>query len=106
MLTEAVIGLPDPRLRRYVDRYLGYREQAAGPLVRREVAGAFVVLILGWGAPLDVTDPRAGDRGAHATNAFLAVLDRYTLEDLVKPRRSLARLLGIDVAERLARTRP
>ncbi|MEU4369635.1 helix-turn-helix domain-containing protein [Micromonospora chersina] len=72
MLTEAVIGLPDPRLRRYVDRYLGYREQAAGPLVRREAAGAFVVLILGWGAPLDVTDPRAADRGAHATNAFLA----------------------------------
>ncbi|MFI7278662.1 AraC family transcriptional regulator [Micromonospora chersina] len=72
MLTEAVIGLPDPRLRRYVDRYLGYREQAAGLLVRREVAGAFVVLILGWGAPLDVTDPRAADRGAHATNAFLA----------------------------------
>ncbi|GGR82149.1 AraC family transcriptional regulator [Micromonospora fulviviridis] len=72
MLTEAVIGLPDPRLRRYVDRYLGYREQAAGPLVRREAAGAFVVLILGWGAPLDVTDPRAADRGAYGTSAFVA----------------------------------
>ncbi len=36
-------------------------------------------------------------RGAlrDATNAFLAVLDHYTIEDLVKPRRSLARLLGI-----------
>ncbi len=31
-----------------------------------------------------------------ATNAFLATLDRYTLEDLVKPKRPLARLLGID----------
>ncbi|MDE2184614.1 MAG: Rrf2 family transcriptional regulator [Alphaproteobacteria bacterium] len=31
-----------------------------------------------------------------ATNAFLAVLDLYTIEDLLKPRRSLARLLGID----------
>ncbi|WP_433282194.1 helix-turn-helix domain-containing protein [Micromonospora sp. CA-244673] len=72
MLTEAVIGLPDPRLRPYVDRYLGYREHAVGPLVRREAAGAFVVLILGWGAPLDVTDPRAADRGAHGTSAFLA----------------------------------
>jgi Rrf2 family nitric oxide-sensitive transcriptional repressor len=30
-----------------------------------------------------------------ATNAFLATLDRYTLADLVKPRRSLARLLTI-----------
>ncbi|KAB1902093.1 AraC family transcriptional regulator, partial [Micromonospora sp. AMSO31t] len=72
MLTEAVIGLPDPRLRPHVDRYLGYREHSAGPLVRREAAGAFVVLILGWGAPLDVTDPRAADRGAHGTSAFLA----------------------------------
>ncbi|NES29410.1 helix-turn-helix domain-containing protein [Micromonospora terminaliae] len=72
MLTEAVIGLPDPRLRPYVDRYLGYREHAARTLVRREAAGAFVVLILGWGAPLDVTDARAADRGAYGTNAFLA----------------------------------
>ncbi|MGY0006658.1 helix-turn-helix domain-containing protein [Micromonospora sp. I033] len=72
MLTEAVLGLPDPRIRPYVDRYLGYREHAAGPLVRREVASAFVVLILGWGAPLDVTDPRAADRGASDTSAFLA----------------------------------
>ena len=64
MLTEAVVGRPDPRLRPYVDRYLGYRERAAAPLVRQEVAGAFVVLILGWGAALDVTDPRAAGRGA------------------------------------------
>ena len=31
-----------------------------------------------------------------ATNAFLATLDRYTLEDLTRPRRALARLLGIE----------
>ena len=31
----------------------------------------------------------------HATNAFLATLDHYTLEDLVRPRRALARLLEI-----------
>jgi Rrf2 family nitric oxide-sensitive transcriptional repressor len=30
-----------------------------------------------------------------ATAAFLAVLDRYTLSDLLKPRKSLARLLEI-----------
>lgn len=34
-----------------------------------------------------------------ATNAFLAVLDGYSLDDLVKPRRPLARLLGIGEAE-------
>ncbi|MFE9689935.1 helix-turn-helix domain-containing protein [Micromonospora sp. NPDC005806] len=72
MLTEAVVGLPDPRLRPYVDRYLGYREHTARPLVRREVAGAFVVLILGWGAPLDVTDARAAERSAYGVNAFVA----------------------------------
>ena len=36
-------------------------------------------------------------RGAlgEATAAFLAVLDRYTLADLVQPRKSLARLLDL-----------
>lgn len=72
VLTEAVVGRPDPRLRPYVDRYLGYREHTAAPLVRQEVAGAFVVLILGWGAALDVTDPRAAGRGASGVNAFVA----------------------------------
>jgi Rrf2 family transcriptional regulator, nitric oxide-sensitive transcriptional repressor len=33
-----------------------------------------------------------------ATNAFLATLDRYTLADLVKPRRALTRLLALDDA--------
>ena len=31
-----------------------------------------------------------------ATTAFLATLDRYTLEDLTRPRRILVRLLGIE----------
>ncbi|MDE2182947.1 MAG: Rrf2 family transcriptional regulator [Alphaproteobacteria bacterium] len=37
-----------------------------------------------------------------ATNAFLSVLDRLTIEDLVKPRRPLARLLDIDPDGRVA----
>lgn len=39
-------------------------------------------------------------RGAlgEATAAFLAVLDRYTLADLVKPRKPLARLLDLGAA--------
>ncbi len=37
-----------------------------------------------------------------ATYAFLAVLDRFTIEDLVRPRRPLARLLDIDIDERAA----
>ncbi|MEH1168817.1 helix-turn-helix transcriptional regulator [Micromonospora sp. CPCC 205539] len=69
---ELVLGLPDARLRPFVTRYVGYRERAALPLVRRETAGAFVVLILGWGAPLDVTDPRSAERGAHRVDSFVA----------------------------------
>ncbi|WP_238449023.1 AraC family transcriptional regulator [Micromonospora sp. 4G55] len=69
---EAVVGLPDPRLRPFVDRYLGYREPASLPLVRREVAGAFVVLVLGWGRPADVVDPRAAKRGAYGVDSFVA----------------------------------
>jgi Rrf2 family nitric oxide-sensitive transcriptional repressor len=41
-----------------------------------------------------------------ATNAFLAVLDGYTLEDLLRPRRALARLLDIDTTGPAAKTRP
>jgi Rrf2 family transcriptional regulator, nitric oxide-sensitive transcriptional repressor len=37
-------------------------------------------------------------RGAlhEATNAFLAVLDRFTIADLIKPDRSIAKLLDIE----------
>ncbi|MEU4402622.1 helix-turn-helix domain-containing protein [Micromonospora orduensis] len=69
---EMVVGLPEARLRPFVDRYIGYRERADVPLVRRETAGVFVVLILGWGAPLDVTDPRSAERGVRMVDSFVA----------------------------------
>ncbi|MEV1015018.1 helix-turn-helix domain-containing protein [Micromonospora sp. NPDC049801] len=69
---ELVLGVPELRLRPFVDRYIGYRERADVPLVRRETAGAFVVLILGWGAPLDVTDPRGAERGVERVDSFVA----------------------------------
>jgi AraC-like DNA-binding protein len=69
---EMVIGLPERRLRPFVDRYIGYRERADVPLVRRETAGVFVVLILGWGAPLDVADPRSAERGVERVDSFVA----------------------------------
>lgn len=37
-LDEVVLGLPEARLRPFVDRYVGYRERADLPLVRREAA--------------------------------------------------------------------
>ncbi|MEU0548147.1 helix-turn-helix domain-containing protein [Micromonospora sp. NPDC005979] len=69
---ELVLGVPEIRLRPFVDRYIGYRERADVPLVRRETAGAFVVLILGWGAPLDVADPRGAERGVERVDSFVA----------------------------------
>lgn len=69
---EMIVGLPEARLRPFVDRYIGYRERADVPLVRRETAGVFVVLILGWGAPLDVTDPRSAERGVRLVDSFVA----------------------------------
>ncbi|MFI7573218.1 helix-turn-helix domain-containing protein [Micromonospora sp. NPDC049497] len=71
-LDEVVVGVPEARLRPYVGRYIGYRETAPAPLVRHEAAGAFVVVILGWGAPLDVVDPRAAAHGAYAVDSFVA----------------------------------
>ncbi|MEU1643509.1 hypothetical protein [Micromonospora zamorensis] len=67
---EFVLGLPEVSLRPFVDRYVGYRQRADIPLVRRESAGVFVVLILGWGAPLDVTDPRSAQRGVTMVDSF------------------------------------
>ncbi|MER7460719.1 helix-turn-helix domain-containing protein [Micromonospora sp. NPDC126480] len=71
-LDEMVFGVPEARLRPFVDHYLGYRETAPAPLVRRQAAGAFVVLILGWGDPLDVVDPRMPARGATGVTSFVA----------------------------------
>ncbi|MDG4831964.1 AraC family transcriptional regulator [Solwaraspora sp. WMMD1047] len=78
-----VFGTPQPVLRQYVDRYIGYWERAREPLIRREVAGAFVVVVLGWGAPMDVTDPLDADRGVRRTASFAAgVYDRYVTTHL------------------------
>ena len=44
----------------------------------------------------DPTGVRAGVAVDEALRAFLAVLDSYTLADLVRPRMALARLLRID----------
>ncbi len=41
-----------------------------------------------------------------AMGAFLAVIDRYTLEDLLKPRSALAKLLAIDMKPSRRRVTP
>lgn len=69
---EAVVGLPAPALRPFVGHYLGYRQRVERELRRREVAGAFVVVVLGWGAPLDIVDPRDAASSAYRVDSFVA----------------------------------
>ncbi|MBM0228406.1 MULTISPECIES: AraC family transcriptional regulator [Micromonospora] len=106
---EVVVGRPDVRLRPFVDRYVGYRERAELPLVRRQAAGAFVVLILGWGAPLDVVDPRCAERGAYQVDSFVAgTFDAYCLTrtvgvgtgvELLLAPLAARRILGVPLGE-------
>ncbi|RKN18728.1 AraC family transcriptional regulator [Micromonospora musae] len=97
-----VLGLPQGRLRPYVDRYIGYRERADLPLVRREAAGAFVVLILGWGAPLDVIDPRSGERSAYGVDTFVAgTFDRWCRTETVGVGEGVQVLLAPLTARRI-----
>ncbi|MEU8375956.1 helix-turn-helix domain-containing protein [Micromonospora sp. NPDC048894] len=83
VLDEVRVGTPAGGLRPLVGSYLGYRESrpahpggvpagTASPLVRHEAAGAFVVLILGWGAPLDVLNPRSAAHSAYQVDSFVA----------------------------------
>ncbi|KXK59209.1 hypothetical protein AWW66_25535 [Micromonospora rosaria] len=106
---DVVLGHPDARLRPFVDRYVGYREWALRPSVRRQAAGAFVVLILGWGAPLDVVDPRCATRGAYRVDSFVAgTFDGYCttrtvgvglgVELLLAPL-AARRILGVPLGE-------
>ncbi|NMO14784.1 AraC family transcriptional regulator [Pyxidicoccus fallax] len=76
---ELVLGAPDPRLRRYVlDTYIGYHEQAPGPVRRRELPSPKAVLIFDFGPPLRILDSRAPDdpgRAARHEPGFAAGLD-------------------------------
>jgi AraC-like DNA-binding protein len=96
------IGDPADRLRPYVDRYIGYWERSDVEWVRREAAGAFAVLIIGWGAPLEVTDPRAADRGVTGVASFAAgTFDSYALTRTVGVGRGVELLLTPLVAGRI-----
>jgi AraC-like DNA-binding protein len=57
---ELMIGEPDLGLRPYVTEYQGYVEtRAPRPVRRREVPWPGVVLIINFGPPFRITDPRA-----------------------------------------------
>lgn len=96
------VGAPDQRLRPYVDHYLGYRERADTPLLRRELPGGRVVLIIGWGAPLDVVDPRAPTRSAFGVTSFAAGLfDSYVTTNTLGVGRGVQLMLSPLTARRI-----
>jgi AraC-like DNA-binding protein len=71
-------GVPHRALRAELGAYVGYVERVDGPFVRREVAGARCVLIVGWGAPLDIVPPNRPDFGARGVASFTGGLsDSY-----------------------------
>ncbi|SNT62201.1 AraC-type DNA-binding protein [Asanoa hainanensis] len=79
------VGAPAGALRRAVGPYVGYTERAAYPLARREVAVSRCVLVLGWGVPLDVRDPRGPSGGATGVASFAAGLSDSYVDTLTAP---------------------
>jgi AraC-like DNA-binding protein len=69
---QLVLGEVGPRLRPYVRSLMGYSERAAGPVRRRELPGAQVVVIIELGPPIRVFD---GDRPRRYPGGFVAGLD-------------------------------
>jgi len=75
-----VLAAPHPALLPYVGHYIGYAERADGELRRREVPIGRAVLILGWGEPVTVTDPRTPRESAGPLASFVTGLyDSYVV---------------------------
>jgi AraC-like DNA-binding protein len=65
---EYALGRPDPALGGYVRRYLGYREQSAAPVRRRQAPAASCTLIISLGPRIRLHGPA----GPSAPASFLA----------------------------------
>ncbi|MEV0719081.1 helix-turn-helix domain-containing protein [Asanoa sp. NPDC050611] len=84
-MIDYTVVAPAPALRRAVGPYVGYAERVAAPLVRREVAVSRCVLVIGWGAALDVHDPRGAAGGATAVTSFAAGLSGSYVDTVNAP---------------------
>ena len=72
---EYVFADPAPALAGIVRRYCGYRERTAGPLRRRELPGAQMVLIVDLGPTLAVLGRDRPERRDRFAGGFAAGLD-------------------------------
>ncbi|NTX17559.1 AraC family transcriptional regulator [Myxococcus sp. CA056] len=79
---ELVFGTPDARLREHVHDYCGYRESTPGPVRRRELPAPQVVLIIDFGPPLRIVDPRTGrPLGRHPVGFVAGLDDGYSITE-------------------------
>ncbi|MCP3164091.1 AraC family transcriptional regulator [Myxococcus qinghaiensis] len=79
---ELVDGTPDARLREHVHNYCGYRESTPGPVRRRELPAPQVVLIIDFGPPLRIVDPRTGrPLGRHPVGFVAGLDDTYSVTE-------------------------
>ena len=77
---EMVLAAPDARLRPHVRSYWGYDEETVAFSRRRELATAHAVLIVGFGAPIEVSFPRLGER-LRATAFVSGLSDCHAIVD-------------------------
>ena len=83
---ELVTRRPDPLLSSYVREYEGYVETAAaGPICRREVAWPGFVLIINFGPPYRITDPRLPGARADYRSFVAGMYDSYVITESTGP---------------------
>lgn len=81
---ELVSRVPEIRLRPYVQSIEGYRESRATQTIRRrELPWPGVVLIINFGPPWRLTDPRLSARPAEYDSFLAGVYDSYVITESV-----------------------
>ncbi len=71
---EIVHGEPDPRLRGYALRLVGFTETPGAPATRRELPSVVVPLIVSFGAPYRIASPDHPGEAAAPREGFVAGL--------------------------------
>jgi AraC-like DNA-binding protein len=85
---EWVIATPHPALRAYVSEYVGGFERPGDGLIRREVPADIAPLIISFGPPFQLRDPRQPE--CLRLNSFVAgAFDSYVLAGATGPYEAL-----------------
>ncbi len=106
MSLEIVTSAPDPRLRRFVTAYHGYRERTGGRLAREELPHAGVTVIVNLGPALEVDGARFASfaGGLYERPIPTAHAGEQAGLQLTLPAPAARMLLGLPLAELTERT--